>query len=447
MSVATTTAAGVPDAARTRAAEKHPKGLYVLFLTEMWERFSFYTVAALWPLYVQNTAQGFGWTQDHATSTWSYYLLFVYGSPLLGGILADRKLGYRRAVTIGGLFFIAGHALLAFRSVPVMFMALACLVIGNGLFKPNVSTMVGNLYPEGSHLKDRAYILFYMGINIGAFVAPLLAEYMSRTYGFHPAFFMGALGMVVSVSILWRFRRLVEPRQGGSGAPAAAAAVTADLPPQAHENPIDRIPDARRVMALVALFPVIVVFWMMLHQNQTTWTYFANDNTAWSVSGVISNAINPGWILLLTFPLIWFWGRLDRRGREPGTPAKMAFGMCLAGCAYFVMALAGRMGGDTGRVSPLWIIGGYGFLTLGELLFSPMGLALVSKVAPRRLRGFMMGGWFLATAVGNKLTAIGVLWDDIPHSHYFALLGGLSLLTALALALLLKPLKKAMPGV
>jgi POT family proton-dependent oligopeptide transporter len=432
--------------AATSAAERHPKGLYVLFFTEMWERFSFYTVAALWPLYVQNATQGFGWSQDRATSIWSTYLLCVYGSPLLGGILADRKLGYRRAVTIGGLFFIAGHALLAFRSVPVMFLALACLVTGNGLFKPNVSTMVGNLYPEGSHLKDRAYILFYMGINIGAFAAPLLAEYMSRTYGFHPAFFMGALGMVVSVAILWRFRRLVES-PGGSEAPAASAAVTVDLPPPEHDNPIDRVPDARRVKALAVLFPIVSVFWLMLHQNQTTWTYWANDNTAWSVSGVISNAINPGWILVLTFPLIWFWGQLDRRRREPGTPAKMAIGMCLVATAYFVMTLAGRMGGDTGRVSPSWIIGGYGFLTAGELLFSPMGLALVSKVAPRRLRGFMMGGWFLATAVGNKLTAIGVLWDDIPHSHYFALMGGLSLLTALALGLLLKPLNKAMPGV
>src|SRR6185295_10473583 len=190
-------------------AEKHPRGLYVLFLTEMWARFSFYTVGAMYVLYVQDAAQGFGWTRDQATTVFSFYLMFVYASPLVGGLLADLKLGYRRSVMIGGFFFMAGHGLLAFRNIPVMYAALACLVIGNGFFKPNVSTMVGNLYPEGSHLKDRAYNIFYMGINVGAFLAPLVAEYMKGKFGFHPAFAMGALGMVISVSILWFFRREV----------------------------------------------------------------------------------------------------------------------------------------------------------------------------------------------------------------------------------------------
>jgi POT family proton-dependent oligopeptide transporter len=162
---------------------------------------------------------------------------------------------------------------------------------------------------------------------------------------------------------------------------------------------------------------------------------------------VISNAINPAWILLLTFPLLWFWGMLDRRGREPSTPAKMAIGMGLTGCAYFVMALAGKAGGDTGRVSPWWLIGAYAVLTLGELMLSPMGLALVSKVAPVRFRGLMMGGWSLSTAIGNKLTGVGVLWDDMLHSSFFAMLGALSIVMAIVLALLLRPLKKAMPGI
>src|SRR5215212_7012693 len=194
--------------------EKHPKGLYVLFFTEMWERFSFYTVGGMWSLYVINSNAngkgGFGWTEDRATSVWPTYLMFVYASPIVGGIIADRKLGYRKSVMLGGLFFMAGHALLAVRSEPVMLAALACLVIGNGFFKPNVSAMVGNLYPEGSHLKDRAYNIFYMGINVGAFLAPLVAEFMTGRFGFHPAFAMGALGMLFSVSILWRYKRYVE---------------------------------------------------------------------------------------------------------------------------------------------------------------------------------------------------------------------------------------------
>ncbi|MFP5288970.1 MAG: peptide MFS transporter [Thermoanaerobaculia bacterium] len=450
MSVASTTQAGAVT--EPAVAAKHPKGLYVLFFTEMWERFSFYTVGGMWALYVQNQQEGFGWPREQATSVWSWYQMFVYASPLFGGILADRKLGYRRSVMIGGFFFMAGHALLAVRSEPVMFAALACLVIGNGFFKPNVSAMVGNLYPEGSHLKDRAYNIFYMGINVGALLAPIVAEVMVRNFGFHPAFFMGALGMVFSVLILWRNKRYVEEadRRPGMKAPVSTAAASVDAPPpgvsqQNHQNPIDLVPDSRRVMALIVIYLVVIVFWMLFHQNQTTWTYFADENTAWNVSGIISNAINPGWVILLTFPLIGFWGWLDKRGKEPSTPTKMAIGMCLTGLAYFVMYFAGKAGGDTGEVSPWWLISAYGVITLGELMLSPMGLSLVSKVAPIRLRGIMMGGWFLATAIGNKLTGVGVYWDRMPHSTFFAMLGGLSLVMAVVLMLLLKPLKKAMP--
>jgi POT family proton-dependent oligopeptide transporter len=345
-------------------------------------------------------------------------------------------------VLLGGLFFMAGHALLAVRSVPVMFAALACLIIGNGFFKPNVSAMVGNLYPEGSHLKDRAYNIFYLGINIGAFLAPVVAEFMSRTFGYHPAFAMGALGMLLSVATLWRFQHLVASADRRPGEAAAKAAAAPSAP-----QPIDRVPDRVRIGALVVIYFIVIVFWMVFHQNQTTLTYWANDNTDWNVTGVISNAINPGWILVLTFPLVWLWGRLDRRGKEPSTPAKMAIGMCLTGLSFFIMYFAGKAGGDLGKVSPWWLIGAYGVLTLGELMLSPMGLSLVSKVAPLRLRGVMMGGWFFATAMGNKLTAIGVYWDRWPHSTFFAVLGGLALFMSLVLFLLLKPLQRAMPGV
>jgi POT family proton-dependent oligopeptide transporter len=429
----------VSTAIAATPAEKHPRGLYVLFLTEMWERFSFYTVGAMYVLYVQDAAQGFGWTRDQATTVFSFYLMFVYASPLVGGLLADLKLGYRRSVMIGGFFFMAGHGLLAFRNIPVMYAALACLVIGNGFFKPNVSTMVGNLYPEGSHLKDRAYNIFYMGINVGAFLAPLVAEYMKGRFGFHPAFAMGALGMVFSVSILWLFRRHVA---GADKKPDRARQLTA-----LERRPIDDVSDARRVGALLVMFLVVIVFWMVFHQNQVALTYWANENTAWSVTGIISNAINPGWVLLLTLPLIAFWGFLDRRGKEPSTPTKMAIGMVLTGLAFYVLYFAGKAGGDVGKVSPWWLISAYGVLTLGELMLSPMGLSLVSKVAPIRYRGLLMGGWFVAIAVGNKLTAIAVFWDEWLHSTFFAVLGTSSIVMSLVLLVLLKPLKKAMPGV
>ncbi len=472
--------------------ERHPKGLYVLFSTELWERFSFYSMLAMYTLYLQNPDQGFGWAREKATQTYALYIALVYFSPLLGGWIADKKIGYRKAVMIGGFFFMAGHLLLSFRSVPIMYTALACLIIGNGFFKPNVSAMVGKLYPEGSHLKDRAYNIFYMGINIGALLAPLVAEVVSQRFGFHPAFAVAAGGMVISVFILWKFKHHLEMVDIGTGAHSAvqgreqgAALTSVDASPVAldpaagqmgravpaaavRRTAIDDVPDARRITALIVIFIIVIIFWMAFHQNGSTWTYFANDNTDWSASpvvmllvkvltlgflqgepsGIISNMINPAFVVLLTFPLIWFWGLLDRRGLEPSTPAKMALGMTMTGLAYFVMYLAAKAGGDTGQVSPWWLIGAYAVLTLGELMLSPMGLSLVSKVAPIRYRGVMMGGWFAATSIGNYLVGtIGVKWDVWSHSKFFFVIAMFAWVMAVVLLLLLKPLKRAMPGV
>jgi proton-dependent oligopeptide transporter, POT family len=445
--------------ATTGDLDKHPRGLYVLFATEMWERFSFYTMGAMFTLYLQDQAQGFGWTADQATSLNSWYLAFVYFTPFIGGLLADWKLGYRRAVMIGGLFFMAGHLLLAVPSMTVMYCALACLVIGNGFFKPNVSTMVGNLYPEGSHLKDRAYNIFYMGINVGAFTAPIVAEFMKLKYGFHPAFAVAAIGMLLSVLTLWRFKKYVEEpkRKMTAGQAINTAAVSVDAPPKgiSHQTAVENVPDSKRIGALLVIFLCVIVFWMVFHQNSSTLTYWAKNNTDWKVTGIISNAINPGWVLVLTIPLIFFWRWLDKKGKEPSTPTKMAIGMALTGLSFFVMYFAAKAGeamavGDNiyaYKVTPFWLIGAYGVLTLGELMLSPMGLSLVSKVSPIKVRGLMMGGWFVATAIGNKLTAIGVYWDDWLHSTFFAVLGSMALVMSVVLLLLLKPLKKAMPGV
>ncbi len=530
--------------------KKHPFGLYVLFGTEMWERFSFYSMLALFTLYLQDPVDGFSWTPAQATSLYANYLMFVYASPLIGGWLADKVLGYRKAVMIGGFFFMAGHGLLSVPAMWAVYLALACLVIGNGFFKPNVSTMVGNLYPEGSHLKDRAYNIFYMGINIGAFAAPVIMEIVKARFGFHPAFAVAAFGMVISVGILWWFKKEVEDpdalakRQGKPVEPTIQdvdSSTVSDLPPtevtEKEISAIDRVPDWRRVVALVVIFAIVIVFWMVFHQNGSTLTYWANDNTAWSVSGIISNAINPFWVVTLTFPLIWFWKFLDDRGREPSTPTKMAIGMLLVAISFFFLSYAamrgeGQMadstmfgsgsfrvnervlgylkdegvpaeilskiesaknedgknlilevkfsGDDKGsgdqkftealgkvmsadevgrykqafltksylfQVSPLWLIFGYAIVTLGELMLSPMGLSLVSKVAPIRMRGLLMGGWFVATAVGNKLTMIGIYWSIWKQSSFFLVLGMAAFIMAIVLAILLKPLKRSMPGV
>jgi POT family proton-dependent oligopeptide transporter len=385
---------------------------------------------------------------------------------LVGGWLADRLTGYRAAITVGGLLLCGGYMLLAFRSVAMLYLALTCIVIGNGFFKPNVSTMVGNLYPDGSRLKDSAYNFFYMGINVGAFIAPIVAETVMQRYGFHRAFPVAGAGMIFALVVFWSLRRWVSGRDKGTSLELKEGDGSEE---SSHGKGIDTVPDSKRVLALIVIFLIVIVFWMIFHQNFSTLTYWANDNTNWTaapmvlrlaqvltfgtvkpdvgnISGVISTAIDPFWIVVLTFPLVTFWGWLGRKGLEPSTPAKIAIGMFLTAVSYYIMYCAALAGGDSGKVSPWWLISAYGVIALGELMLSPMGLSLVSKVAPVRMRGLMMGGWFVATAIGNKLTAIGVYWQVWKHSTFFFILATMALVTGFVLIVLLKPLKKAMPG-
>ena len=523
-------------------AEKHPRGLYVLFATEMWERYSFYTVGAMLSLYLRDTTEGFSFSNARSASVVSTYNMFIYFTPLIGGLIADRLTGFRKAIMIGGVSFMIGHALLAVpNNLFICYLALTFLVIGNGFFKPNVSSMVGNLYREGSHLKDKAYLIFYMGINVGALLAPLVAEFIQPRWGFHPAFFMGAIGMVLSLIVFGINQKYVRQadhakhqkgargdfaRDDGSRGHQEAVAVTEDLPPQTPEaTAMAAVPEWKRIMALIVIFLIVIVFWMVFHQNSISLTWWAEDHSR-ALPGILSNAINPLYIIILSIPLAWFWGWLDRRNLEPSTPVKMMIGMILTGLSFVILYFAANSGGfnkpafevvktsaaetwvaispearahlgitapssqievmedgkpvtreawranvtggtvepggfvryegqsgatinaaPTTRVSAAWLIIAYGVLSLGELMLSPMGLSLVSKVAPVRMRGLMMGGWFAATAIGNKLTGVAGYWDLWSHSFFFILLAGMALTMAVVLLVLLKPLKKAMPGV
>jgi proton-dependent oligopeptide transporter, POT family len=470
MSQIVTPATGHTSAIDPRAGiDYHPKALYVLFATEMWERFGFYTIAAVMTLFLQDKKEGFAWTRDQATGLWANYLMFVYLTPFLGGLIADRLIGYRNSILIGGTVFVSGYLLLALGSVGAFYMALVLIFVGNGFFKPNISTIVGNFYPAGSPLRDAAYNIFYMGINIGAFLAPIVAEVLRQKFGFRAAFFAAGIGMALGTTLFSAFYRyLGQGEQKKPVTDAQAVEVAEDIMPTPEKSALENIPEWKRIGALLVIFGIVIVFWMVFHQNGSTMTYWANDNTDWKasrvtpiliqiftlnlidgtdVSGVISNAINPFWVVVLSIPLVRFWRWLNSKGLEPSTPMKIAVGMLLTCCAFLILGAGGLAGGDTGRVSPWWIIGAYAVISLGELMLSPMGLSLVSKVAPVRMRGLMMGGWFVATAIGNKLTMIGKLWDKWPHSQFWFLLSMLALGMALVLLSLLKPLKRAMPGV
>lgn len=470
MSQSTANAGSQVDSAGPRpGVDRHPVGLYILFATEMWERYGFYTILAVMTLYLQDKTQGFGWSKDQATRLWANNLMLVYLTPFVGGWIADRFIGYRRSILIGGAVFVAGYLLLGTGSIGLFYLALALIYVGNGFFKPNISTMVGNLYPAGSPLRDSAYNIFYMGINVGAFAAPIVAEVLRQKYGFRAAFFAAGIGMALGTVIFafcYRLLRLAERYEPAED--ARPIELAEDLLPTPEKSTIEQVPTWKRISALLVIYAIVIVFWMVFHQNGSTMTYWANDNTDWTasrvtpiliqistlnlidgsnVSGVISNAINPFWIIVLSMPLVRFWRWLNSKGLEPSTPAKIALGMILTSMAFLILALGGIMGGDTGRVSPWWIIGAYFVISLGELMLSPMGLSLVSKVAPPQMRGLMMGGWFVATALGNKLTQIGEYWTVWSHSKFWLVLASMSFGMALVLLALLKPLKRAMPGV
>jgi POT family proton-dependent oligopeptide transporter len=432
---------------------RHPRGLPVLFLTEMWERFSFYCMLGILTLYMSDPKHGLGFTTDQVAQVYGWYIGLVYFSPLLGGWIADKALGFGRAILVGAVFMGAGHFLLAFPPLPTFYAGLACLVIGNGFFKPNISVLLGNLYHDMPEKRDDAYNIFYMGINLGAFIAPLVAAYLRNRYGWHYAFGAAGVGMIISLIIFTVFRKYT-------------VAGEADV----RNKDVNRRPDIvltkeqekRRIGALLLVFAIVIVFWMAFQQNGFTLNFWARDATdasnmpTWMrenpedsatsadtppvprMAAELTQSINPAFVLLFTPLLVGFWMMLRRRGKEPSTAAKIGFGMLLTAVAYTIMVCAGLVGGDTGRVSIGWLVSSYAVITMGELMLSPMGLSLVNKLAPARMRGLLMGGWFAATAIGNKLSGVvGSLWDDMPHSSFFLIMVIASLIAAAILFLLI----------
>ncbi len=412
----------------TPAKHKHPPGLPVLFFTEMWERFSFYCMLSILALYMN---ESLGFNTAVVGQIYGAYIALVYFSPLFGGLLADRVLGFGRAILIGAVFMGTGHFLLAFPPLPTFFAGLCCLIIGNGLFKPNISTLLGNLYRSMPEKRDEAYNIFYMGINLGAFFSPIVAAYLRNTYGWHYAFGAAGIGMIISLTLFTSLRRYTV--EGETVNQATHKIREIELTPKQERD---------RIVALLLVFAIVVVFWMVFHQNGLTLTFWARDATNTTLPPELMQTINPFFVLFFTPLLVAFWIGLRRRGKEPSTAAKIGIGMLLTACSYTIMTTAGLMGGDTGRVSIAWLISTYAVITLGELCLSPMGLALANKLAPARLRGLMMGGWFTATAIGNYLSGLaGSFWDRVPHSTLFLIFTLASVGAAGVLLLVLKRIR------
>ena len=437
----------------------HPVGLYVLFITEMWERFSYYGMRALLVLYMtghllaraRGGAYVFGFgplerliqsafgplgIQPLSSQIYGLYTAFIYFTPFFGGMLADRVLGQRKTVLLGGVLMAAGHFLMAIESM--FLLALLFLILGNGCFKPNISTQVGNLYPPNDPRLDRAFSIFYMGVNVGALLSPLVCGTLGQIYGWHYGFGAAGVGMLIGLACyLWGQKYLADDQ------------ITLDKKAHVVERkPLE--PQEKRALAgLWVLFALTVVFWIVYEQQGNTIQLFAEHNTDWHVLGWQMpsswfQSINPMFILLFVPLLNLFWSNQQRRGKEPGSVIKMAIGCTLLGLSFLVMMYVTKGMGPDSRISFLWLVATTAIYTVGELYLSPIGLSLVSKVAPARMVGMMMGAWFLAAFVGNWLSGyVGMFYERMSKDSFFMMLTVLGLAAGAAIFAMQKPLKNA----
>jgi len=557
----------------------HPKGLYVLFFTEMWERFGYYLMLGIFSLYMldnwNNGGMGFG--SEKKSDIYGTYLGLVYLTPFIGGLLADRILGYRRSIVMGGLMMAAGYFSLSIHSETFFFIGLFCVILGNGFFKPNISTLVGNLYsPENlKHKKDAGYNIFYMGINVGAFICNFVAAYMRINFGWGYAFIAAGVGMLLGVVIFLSGTKhikhvdVVKPLKEGDmptlkimsltvlpmfifgiigymfpgnilGTDTNDAFIFGCLPVIGFFIYLAFTAEAkesRAIKALLAVFTCVILFFAIFHQNGDALTVWAEDHTDREMSEnvatiagkvgmaqvVVNNdvvsasqpvfdstilamraiekampaisveelstkasysskvgqleksrhyfsslpgdqipekgkdlklystelyqSMNPFWVVLLTPLVIGFFGFLNRRKMEPSTPTKIAIGLVVTALSALVMVGAVLSTNQLSvKAGSVWLLASYGVITIGELCLSPMGLSLVSKLSPPRITALMMGGFFLAISVGNKLSGmLSGLWETFENKEdFFYMNFGLVLAAAILLFLMLKWLNNVM---
>ncbi len=527
----------------------HPKALPFLFFSEMWERFGYYLMIGIFTFYLKDTVDGFGMSEAEASDLYGTFIAFVFLTPFVGGLLADRVLGYRKSITIGGIMMGIGYCLMSVHDLSTLYIAMLLVILGNGFFKPNISTLLGNLYntPEFKAKKDAGYNIFYMGINIGAFVCNFFGAALYNMLGWGAAFIAAGVGMFIGIIIFWigtkHFKHVdvIKPTQAGDmplikifglilfpsvvfgligyylngvtsvdnprgnfvGSDTTDAFLLGCIPivffyaRLLYKSPKE---EKRPIAAMLAIFSVVIAFWAVFKQNGSTlntWadrytdreiptvmvpvmtklslvqeikyekdtipltdsqfrvadkekteitypTYYKNMKSADLPKEAESvklfnpslfQSVNPFWVIALTPLVLAFFAFLRRKGREPSTPTKIAFGLLISALSCLVM-YAAVYACDNGGVksSAWWFISSYAVITIGELFLSPMGLSMVSKLSPPRLTALMMGGWFLATSIGNKLSGVlSSLWDGYDHKANFflvncCLLGGAALL-------------------
>lgn len=439
----------------------HPKGLFVLFFTEMWERFSYYGMRALLVLYMtqylllspervegvlglnafrQVLESVFGPLSNQALSSQIYglYTGLVYFTPFFGGLLADRWLGQRRAIYVGGVLMAIGHLLMAGENY--FLIALLFLIVGNGFFKPNISTQVGALYPPGDERRDGAFTIFYMGINLGAILSALIAGTLGQKVGWHYGFTAAGIGMMIGLVTFYLGRQHLPPEPQKTAANQKQS--------QALEQQALSADDMKKVAALVVLCVLNIMFWGVYEQQGNTLQIWADENTDWNVLGFTVpstwfQAFNPFFIIVFAPVLdrVWNWQR--RRGWEPSTISKMGIGCLLAALGYVFMVFTLKMFGPGEKSSFFWVGMAVWLFTIGELYISPIGLSLVTKIAPVRIVSMMMGMWLMSSFFGNYLAGwIGGYYEKMGPENFFWLLAIMAASSGVLFFVMLRPLRK-----
>ena len=463
------------DSISPQASKGHPKALYLLFFTEMWERFSYYGMRGILILYLTKTyfEGGLAIEPSHASLIYGYFTGFVYFTPLIGGWLADRFLGQRLAITIGGLTMMCGQfALFAINTHTGLYLGLFLLIIGNGFFKPNISTLVGRLYEEKDPRRDSAFSIFYMGINLGAFLAPLVIGLFSDnlfavkdetgaiiTYGYKYGFLVSGLGMLLGQLI---FNSQAAKHLGDIGkSPAKLAAINAskstlsDSLENKNDRPVTK-EDTQRMTVIFILTAFVIFFWAGFEQAGSSLSLYTDKFIDRQVGDFLIptswfQSVNPLFIVVLAPLFSMFW--VSSLGKKMSTPVKMGLGMILLGIGFFFMlgAIAQRGGNvqdESIKASLIWLIMTYLLHTIGELCLSPVGLSVVTKLAHPKFASLMMGVWMLATFIANIMGGyLASFVEEMGAQNIFTTIAGFVIVLGLIMIGLNKPISKMMHGV
>ncbi len=411
----------------------HPRGLFLLFGTELWERFSYYAMRAILVLYLTDTTMngGLGWSTKDALDLYGIYTGLVYITPLIGGYLADNYLGQRRSILLGGALMAIGQFTLALPadalglgSLHTFYLGLALLIAGNGLFKPNISTMVGDLYNEGDNRRDGAFTIFYMGINLGALLAGVVSGSVTNSFGWKAGFVAAGIGMLMSLVMQMT---LAQSWLGDIGREPAAKRALANQKSTKKQPLTKEEVDRIKVILVMSLFTI--VFWAGFEQagglmNIYTQQYTDRMIGSFEVPAAWFQSLNPFFIITLAPVLAVLWVKLGKR--EPNSPVKFAMAMFFLALGFLCMVGAVlEQGGDTTvKTSMLWLVGAFFFHTLGELCLSPIGLSLVTKLAPLRLASLMMGAWFGCNAIANYVA--GYVGSHVGELGAMAIFSGIA---------------------